>query len=58
MKTDLFEGSVASSLEGAEDVVDAAFPKVVSWCYNFVGVDEQGMWPTSSDARGMRWVQR
>jgi len=58
MKTDLTEGPVASQLERAEVVVDAAFPKLVSWCYNFVGVDDQGMRPTSSGVLDMRWVRR
>ena len=52
------EGSIASPLGRAEDVVDAVFPKLVSWYYNFVGVDDQEIRPTSSGVRDMRWVQQ
>jgi hypothetical protein len=58
MGTDSPELPIASSLEWTEEVVDAAFPKLVSRCYSFVVVDDQARWSASSGIRDMQWVRR
>ena len=56
MEVDSSKISVALSL-GWTGVVDATFPKLVSWHYNFVVADNQTRWTTSSGVRDMRGVR-